>query len=91
MAVRIANYVSLLYQDLIAQKALTATGRLPPVLPIVLYNGEPAWTAHTDVYDLIEVVPGGLERYRPRWSYLLLDEGTIAGHDAYPPGVRNLV
>jgi len=26
---------------------------LPPVLPIVLYNGRPKWTAKTEVADLI--------------------------------------
>jgi predicted transposase/invertase (TIGR01784 family) len=91
MAVRIANYATLLYQDLIAQGALTRSGRLPPVLPIVLYNGEPRWTAQTDLFALIESAPGGLERYRPQWSYLLLDEGAIARDDNYPPEVRNLV
>ena len=91
MAVRIANYATLLYQDLIAQVALSPSGRLPPVLPIVLYNGEPRWTAQTELFSLIEPVPGGLERYRPQWSYLLLDEGAIARDDAYPPEVRNLV
>ncbi|HSO81997.1 Rpn family recombination-promoting nuclease/putative transposase [Thiocapsa sp.] len=91
MAVRIANYATLLYQDLIARSALSPSGRLPPVLPIVLYNGEPRWTAQTDLFALIEPVPGGLERYRPQWSYLLLDEGAIACDEAYPPEVRNLV
>ena len=91
MAVRIANYATLLYQDLIAQAAWSPSGRLPPVLPIVLYNGEPRWTAQTELFSLIEPVPGGLERYRPQWSYLLLDEGAIARDDVYPPEVRNLV
>ncbi|WP_422666907.1 Rpn family recombination-promoting nuclease/putative transposase, partial [Billgrantia endophytica] len=37
MAVRIMSYLGLLYQDLIRQKAFTPSGKLPPVLPIVLY------------------------------------------------------
>ena len=32
-------YTGLLYQDLIRRGALDDAGRLPPVLPIVLYNG----------------------------------------------------
>ncbi|MCB2263125.1 MAG: Rpn family recombination-promoting nuclease/putative transposase, partial [Candidatus Thiosymbion ectosymbiont of Robbea hypermnestra] len=39
MAVRIQTYLGLLYQDLIRTRRLSNTGRLPPVLPIVLYNG----------------------------------------------------
>ena len=83
--------MTLLYQDLVEQKQLTADHRLPPVLPIVLYNGEPRWNAARDLLDLIEPVPGGLEAYRPRLRYLLLDEGAIVDDPAYPSAVRNLV
>ena len=75
MAVRIANYLTLLYQDLIEQKQLTATDRLPPVLSIVLYNGEARWDGACELTDLIEPVPGGLGAYRPQLRYLLLDQG----------------
>jgi hypothetical protein len=90
MAVRIANYVSLLYQDLIAQKQYTPAGRLPPVLPIVLYNGELRWGAACELAELIESVPGGLETYRPRLRYLLLDEGAIVSDPGFAPELRNL-
>ncbi|AHK80637.1 hypothetical protein M911_06040 [Ectothiorhodospira haloalkaliphila] len=43
MAVRIMSYVGLLYQDLIRQNKLTPSGKLPPALPVVLYNGEERW------------------------------------------------
>ena len=74
MAVRIMTYVGLLYQDLIRTKQLTSEKMLPPVLPIVLYNGDPAWTAATDISELIREIPGGLSRYRPSLHYLLLAE-----------------
>jgi hypothetical protein len=74
MAVRIMTYIGLLYQDLIKAKQLSANKLLPPVLPIVLYNGDPAWTAATDISDLIQHVPGGLADYRPTLRYLLLAE-----------------
>lgn len=90
MAVRIANYVTLLYQDLIAQRQYTPGGRLPPVLPIVLYNGEPRWGAACDLSELVESVPGGLESYRPRLRYLLLDEGAIVSEPGFAPELRNL-
>jgi predicted transposase YdaD len=41
MALRMMVYVGLLYQDLIKRGDVLADGRLPPVLPIVLYNGSP--------------------------------------------------
>lgn len=39
MAVRMLEYLGLLYQDLIRTHQLGQSGRLPPVLPIVPYNG----------------------------------------------------
>jgi len=74
MAVRLLTYLGLLYQDLI-QGGEIKGGRLPPVLPLVLYNGGPRWRAALSIEELIEEVPGGLSRYRPHFQYLLLDEG----------------
>ena len=89
MAVRLLTYIGLLYQDLIRQGATTPTGRLPPVLPIVLYNGKPRWTAATELFDLIEPAPGRLAVYAPRLRYLLLDEGAI--DESAPWALQNLV
>jgi hypothetical protein len=55
----------LLYQDLIRSGQLTASGQLPPVLPLVLYNGVRRWQAPEEVAELVATVPGCLERYRP--------------------------
>lgn len=91
MAVRMLAYVALLYQDLLRQDPTLAHRSLPPVLPIVLYNGEARWTAPRDIEELIERVPGGLEAYRPSLRYLLLDEGELLGGDTpAPPEVENL-
>jgi hypothetical protein len=48
------------------------------MLPIVLYNGTPRWSAPEDLGDLIVPVPGGLARYQPQFRYFLLDEGRFA-------------
>ena len=67
-------YIGLLYQDLLKQGHALADGRLPPILPIVLYNGNQKWTAATNVADLIPVVPGLLSQFKPSLQYLLIDE-----------------
>ena len=90
MAVRMMTYVGLLYQDLIAQGKLTGEGRLPPVLPVVLYNGERRWSAAADIEGLIQHVPGGLETYRPQMRYLILDEKALLEQDSSAE-LRNLV
>jgi predicted transposase YdaD len=58
MAVRILSYVGLLYQDLIRSGQLTASGQLPPVLPLVLYNGLRRWQASEEVAELVATVLG---------------------------------
>lgn len=88
MAVRMLTYVGLLYQDLIKRKLVGPGGRLPPILPVVLYNGDATWGAARDVASLVEDGPAGLERYRPRLEYFLLDEGRIATSDLEP--LRNV-
>ncbi|AJD47472.1 transposase [Isoalcanivorax pacificus W11-5] len=89
MAVRIMAYVALLYQDLIRTGQLEAGGLLPPVLPLVLYNGSRRWQAATEVAELIHPVTHQLAAYRPAMRYLLLDEGTFQEHELAP--LRNLV
>ena len=76
MAVRLMTYIGLLYQDLIKTKKLLPDKRLPPIFPVVLYNGKKRWNAATELKDLIVNLPGGLEQYLPSLKYLILDEGT---------------
>ncbi|MEM7354785.1 MAG: Rpn family recombination-promoting nuclease/putative transposase, partial [Acidobacteriota bacterium] len=77
MAVRIMAYLALLYQDLIRQLDLGSGDTLPWVSPIVLYNGHVRWKAPTNLGDLLPEGPAGLEAFRPRVEYLLLDEGAL--------------
>ena len=88
MAVRILVYTGLLYQDLIRRDALGPDGRLPPVLPVVLYNGRPRWTAPVEMADLIAPAKEALAGFQPSQRYFLLDEGRL-GEDHLPR--RNLV
>jgi Putative transposase, YhgA-like len=76
MAVRLAGYVSLLYQELIARGELSPDERLPLVIPIVLYNGTPGWSAPTDLAELIDAVEPELAPYLPRLRYKVIDEGS---------------
>jgi putative YhgA-like transposase len=84
MALRVLVYTGLLWQSLAREGELAPGQRLPPVLPLVLYNGERPWGAPLEVAELIEEVPGGLEQYRPRLRYLLLDQGRMAEEELAP-------
>lgn len=74
MAVRVMTYVGLLWQDLRRSKALPAGAPLPPVLPLVLYNGESPWCAPRDLHAAMGPVPPLIAPYQPQMAFLLLDE-----------------
>ncbi len=80
MALRQLVYVASFYEDLCRQKRLTENGKLPPVLPVVLYNGEHPWRLPCSVEEMIEAAPEPLARYQPRMSYFLLDEQRTRFH-----------
>ncbi|MBF0624819.1 MAG: Rpn family recombination-promoting nuclease/putative transposase [Magnetococcales bacterium] len=81
MPLRLDIYVKLLYQDLIRSGRVRPGEKLPPVLPLVLYNGREKWTAPLEVADLIAPAPAGLDRYRPRMQYLLIDTHRLGQAD----------
>ena len=94
MALRMMSYMSLLYLELYETKqfvkdAKTAYPKLPPILPLVLYNGKVRWHKALDVNDLIVESPLGLAPYRPHLRYCLIDEG--AYDDRVLAELKNLV
>ena len=70
MALRVLGYTSQLYARL---RREDRKGPLPPVLPIVVYNGRARWSAAQEVRDEIAPAGAALERFQPRQGYLLLD------------------
>jgi hypothetical protein len=90
MAVRMLVYAGLLWQHLIREHRLTPDGRLPPILPVVLFNGDPRWGAPVDLRELIGLPDGSaLWRWQPKLRYHLIDEGAfspddLAGRDGLP-------
>lgn len=76
MAVRMLVYLGLLYQDLLRAREITPDA-LPPVLPVVLYNGQDRWTAPVQLAAQVPRFPAALAPYIPRVQYLFLDEGRM--------------
>lgn len=89
MAVRMMSYVGLLYQDLIKARQVLPQRKLPPVLPIVLYNGDAPWTAATNIAELIPKVPGLVSQFLPHMQYLLIAENQYTEAGLAP--MQNLV
>lgn len=81
MAVRAQVYQGLLWQHIIAERALRSGDQVPPVLMVVLHNGEGRWTAPTDTAGLMAVPPDSpLGPWQPRARFHLLDIGTFPNH-----------
>ena len=81
MVLRILAYIALLYQHLEREKQLTPGGLLPPVFPVVLYNGNKPWTAPVDMKELIDLPENSpLWPFQPRIRYYIIDESR------YPDG-----
>ena len=82
MALRVMGYAGLLWQHLVKEKRLPADGKLPPILPVVLYNGDRRWLAPLAMRDLIGLPEGSsLWRWQPDPRYHLIDEGAFAEDD----------
>ncbi|MFY0992587.1 Rpn family recombination-promoting nuclease/putative transposase [Halomonas sp. C05BenzN] len=76
MPIRLMHYVACFYDHLLKTRVTTPGKGLPPVLPIVLYNGSERWTARQDVYDMVQPEPPSFLRiYQPHLRYYLIDEG----------------
>ena len=80
MALRVLEYTALLYGDLL-RGGRGAPGALPPVLPVVLYNGDPPWRPATEMRDLIAAAPPALAACQPAQRYFVLDERRARAED----------
>ena len=96
MAFRVRTYVNLLYRGLWTGRRFGASDRLPPVLPVVLYNGESPWTAAASVEELVAPAarPSGAVAAVPFYAgsgYVALDVGRAQGGESAADDVLSLV
>ena len=88
MALRVLVYAGLLWQHLVNEKRLPPDGRLPPILPVVLYNGDRRWAAPLALHELVGLQGDSpLWQWQPGMRYQIVDEGAfpeddLAGRDA---------
>ena len=81
MALRTLSYTTLLLLDLVKTGKVRENEGLPPVFPIVIYNGGKAWKAPQEVAALFAPMPEGLKYYRPQHRHFLLDESRVSGEE----------
>ena len=81
MALRVLTYTGLAWEGLLRWREGSGGEEppgapLPPVIPFVVYNGHPRWTASPDVSELIVPTAGELAWLRWSWEE---DYGVFAG------------
>jgi len=82
MAVRTQVYQGLLWQQVIDEQKLEAGSRLPPLLLLVLYNGERRWKAATTTRELVAISPDSAPwPWQPQVRYYLVDIGALAQNE----------
>jgi hypothetical protein len=74
MALRMQTYIGLLHQDLIKRHELPRGSLLPPVLPLVFYNGKRRWSASMELAGLLMEAPAELAPFQPSQRYVLIDQ-----------------
>jgi hypothetical protein len=82
MALRAMVYAGLLWQHIIKERKLAPDGRLPPVFPVVVYNGDPAWAMPVSLDALISLPPeSALWQWQPRMRYHIIEESAFSDAD----------
>ena len=81
MALRTLSYTTLLLLDLVKTGNVRENEGLPPVFPIVIYNGSKTWKAPQEVAALFAPMPESLKFYRPQHRHFLLDESRVPGDE----------
>jgi hypothetical protein len=76
MPLRLMHYVACFYSHLLKTGTTTPVKRLPPVFPLVLYNGLKRWQVPHDIRQIIKPqLPDFLSAFQPSLRYYLIDEG----------------
>jgi len=54
MPLRLMHHVACFYDHLLKTRETTARQVLPPIFPMVLYNGSKRWSARQDIYEMVQ-------------------------------------
>ena len=87
MSSRITTYMSLFIEHLIKSGKVKPGQLLPPILPIVFYDGTKTWNAKNKLQDLFLKLPSEykeLEAFIPKVEYYLIDLSTMDKNQLLP-------
>ncbi len=73
MPVRLASYISLLYEEICRTRALS-TQKLPRALPLIFYHGLPRWSGPVELKEALENDPEELDPHQLHLCPILIDQ-----------------
>lgn len=73
MSLRLATYSCLLYED-IYRNSKPRTGKMPKVLPVVIYNGRRKWREPLSIQTLIEREPIEIKGFQLKYKIRVIDQ-----------------
>ncbi len=84
MALRMAVYTALLYQNCMRDGSITPATGLPAALPIVVHNGDRPWRAPRSMRELIPLTDESLREHQLSQKYVLVDLQKTDANDIEP-------
>jgi hypothetical protein len=82
MALRIMTYAGLLWEQLVTEQRLPPDGTLPPLLPVVVYNGDAKWHAAAALRPLVGLAEASpLWQWQPDLRYHLIEANAFTDDD----------
>ncbi len=77
VGMQILRYMALQWKDLYDQQLIV--GKLPPILPIVIYQGQDNWKPRISFHDLVEMPSDSFKAYIPDFAFVFF---SVRGLDA---------
>jgi predicted transposase/invertase (TIGR01784 family) len=77
VGMQILRYMALQWKDLYDQKLIV--GKLPPILPIVIYQEQDSWKPRISFHDLVEMPSDSFKAYIPDFAFAFF---SVRGLDA---------
>ena len=76
MGMQVLRYMALQWKEMHDQ-GQTVGGKLPPIIPIVIYQGRSFWQARASFQDLVEMPSEALKDFVPDFSFAFFNIGKV--------------
>ena len=76
VGMQVLRYMALQWKEMYDQGE-TAGGKLPPIIPIVIYQGRGAWQARASFQKLVEIPSEAFKEFVPDFSFAFFNIGKV--------------